>query len=218
MRTAAGIADLVECDVHAGERDRAEVRHEKRVWPTRRLWERWYLLPKAIETQYMRDVLVVDAADVGLWIDLKGIARRLPSQVRAGLAESERPMGASQLTVSSKSWWLLRSFVGADARTIRSAGNRFELLLLLLFSSKVDGSVLHRRLLTPGVHERLGRRGDVFVWAVTSVDDAVDLARRGVTGVIVDDVEMISTARDRIAGRRVSSGDGHGDGEGDPQT
>jgi glycerophosphoryl diester phosphodiesterase len=213
LRAAVGVADFVECDVHAGEGDRAEVRHAKQIWPTGRLWERWYLLPAATETPHLRDVLV-DGHDVGLWVDLKGVARRLPIQVRGALAETGRPLGAQKLTVSSKSWWLLRSFVGADARTIRSAGNRFELLLMLFFASNVDGSVLHRRLLTPRVHERLRLRGDVFVWAVTSVDDAVELARRGVTGIIVDDIDLIPAARDRIASEPASSSDDSPDVDG----
>jgi hypothetical protein len=197
-RAAAAIADLVELDVHLGPDGGIEVRHAKRIWLTDRLWERWYLLASDSPRLELSALLAAIDESTPLWIDLKGVSPRLASSVRSAIAR--RP----HVTVSSKSWWLLGTFAEAPAtRTVRSAGNRTELLLMLLRPSKVDGAVVHRRLLSRRVISILRRRGRVFTWAVDSVDDIVALHRSNIDGVIVDDLGLIEPARQIVAGDRL---------------
>ncbi len=106
--------------------------------------------------------------------------------------------GERQVVVSSKSWWLLGGLTGTpNLRTFRSAGNRFELALLLWLPSRAstDGAVVHRRLLTPSVIERLTSRGPVFTWSVTDRDTIDELEQKGIAGVILDDLDLVAPGR-----------------------
>jgi glycerophosphoryl diester phosphodiesterase len=181
--------DLVEVDVHLDRRQRIEVRHAKRLWPTRRLWDRWYLLEKHTEVPSL--AAIVDAADpdTHLWLDLKGPNPQL-GRLAMAVVGDRRP-----ITVSSKAWWLLGRFDGvAGVRTLRSAGNRFELLLLLRLPtrSQVDGAVVHRRLLDDQTIGRLSARGLLFTWGIEDVETVEWLRRRRIDGVILDDLALAS--------------------------
>ena len=195
LRRAESIADSIELDVHLGRSGELEARHAKTLWPTRRLWERWYLLPRDTPVVSVADIVAAARPETHLWLDLKGVSPRLAA------AAEQVVDGRACVTVSSKSWWLLRRFHGQPGRrTFRSAGNRFELLLARWLPSRVrtDGTVAHQRLLDPGVIGRLVRRGQVFTWAVTDVDRIAQLAAAGVDGVIVDELDLIGAARDAV--------------------
>lgn len=197
LRRAEPIADAIELDVHLGRRGRLEARHAKTLWPTRRLWERWYLLPRDTPVVSVDDIVAAAQPGTHLWLDLKGVSPRVAQAAEAAVADR------ACVTVSSKSWWLLRRFHGAPGRrTFRSAGNRLELTLVRWLPSRVrtDGTVVHQRLLDDGVIGRLRRRGDVATWAVTDLDHAVRLAEAGVDGVIVDELDLIVAVRE-AAGR-----------------
>jgi glycerophosphoryl diester phosphodiesterase len=189
---AEAVADVVELDVHLGVGGRVEVRHAKLLWPTRRLWDRWYLLPRTSATPSFDDIVLSADPSTSLWLDLKGFTRRLSR--RALVSLGDRPL----TTVSTKSWWILRSFADReDVRTIRSAGNRLELALMLWMPTRVrtDGVVLHHRLLSEAVIDRLSRRGLVFTWAVDDVGSIERLATLGVSGVILDDLSLVAAGR-----------------------
>lgn len=203
LRHAESTADTIELDVHLGRDRELEARHAKTLWPTRRLWERWYLLPRDTPVVTVAEIVEAAQPDTHLWLDLKGVDPRVAEAADAAVAER------AGVTVSSKSWWLLRRFHGQPGRrTFRSAGNRFELLLVRWLPTRVrtDGTVVHQRLLDDGVIAWLLRRGDVFTWAVTDVDRIAQLERSGVAGVIVDDLDLITAARGATA-----TGDGDGD-------
>lgn len=183
----AGV-DAVEVDVHLARGRRLEVRHGKRLWPSRRLWEKWYLLPRETEVPELEHILQAAAPGTALWLDLKGPDPRLASAVRNLIGER------APLTISTKAWWNLHQFrQTAGIRTIRSAGNRFELALLLWLPTraKFDGAVVHRRLLNESVARRLLSRGLLFSWAVPDAATIGTLAELGVTGVILDDLGLI---------------------------
>ncbi len=191
LRAAAPVADVIEVDVHLGRHLKPEVRHAKRLWPTYRLWDRWYLLPSDEDVTGL-DEIVAAVPEAALWLDLKGFTRRLSRRV---LPEVET---RRQLTVSSKSWWLLGPFIDhPGVRVLRSVGNRFELALLLILPSrvKIDGVVAHHRLLSDAIIDRLSRKGVVFTWAVTDAAAIERLAALGVTGVIVDHLDLIEPGR-----------------------
>ncbi len=184
--------DLVEVDVHLDRHRRIEVRHAKRLWPTRRLWERWYLLPRGTDVPHLALIVEAAAPDTHLWLDLKGPRRQLADLALEVVGQ--RPA----ITVSSKCWWLLGRLTGVPrVRTLRSAGNRFEMFLLLRLPtrSKVDGAVVHRRLLDDRVIEQLRSRGLVFTWGVEDADTIDWLRGRQVDGVILDDLSLVPPRR-----------------------
>jgi glycerophosphoryl diester phosphodiesterase len=200
LRRAQGRADVVEVDVHLVRHGRIEVRHAKRLWPTQRLWERWHLLARPTGVPSLDEIVQAADQETHLWLDLKGPWPRLTRLAIEAVGE-RRP-----LTVSSKAWWLLGGLTGtAGVRTLRSAGNRLELFWLLWgpTRAKVDGAVVHRRLLDDRMIDRLRSRGLLFTWAVDDVDTVDWLRGRGVTGVIVDDLSLTparpgaGTSRDR---------------------
>ena len=187
-----GHADLVEVDAHL-HGDRIEVRHAKRVWLTKRFWERWYLLPPGSEFSSLRETAGAAGDDVRFWVDCKGVHPELPDRVLEVLGTDRA------VTFSTKSWWMLRSLEGRPGvRKVRSAGNKFELLLLRRLPSRValDGVVLHRRLLTADlVAELRARFGAVYSWSVPDEAAAERLRSWGVAGVILDDLDLIKTIR-----------------------
>lgn len=183
------LADTVEIDVHL-HRGELVVRHAKRVWFTSRLWERWHLLPADTEVPRFDETLAALGPDIGLWVDGKGPTPRLPPAVLAALGD-RRPV-----TISTKSWWALRSVAGRDGvRVIRSAGNKLELFLLQRLPSRVplDGVVIHSRLLDPDLVTQLRDRfGSVSSWSIPDVETGNRLAGWGVDGLIVDEPSVMA--------------------------
>lgn len=200
LRAAERCADLVEVDVHR-HRGRLEARHAKVLWPTRRLWERWHLLPTGSTAVEVTDVLAAAAPGTHLLLDLKG-ANRAVAREAARLAAGRRP-----LTASTKPWWVLGPLRGTGIRTVRSAGNRLELALLLWLpiGRRVDGFGVHHRLLTPRIAARLRRRaGLLFAWGIEDRPTAERVAGWGVTGLILDDLGLLT----ELAAARSPHGDG----------
>lgn len=191
VRRLAGEVDLVEVDLHAF-RDRLEVRHAKVLWPTSRLWERWRVLPASHPRPSFAEVLAAVPPGAHLLLDLKGFTARVSRRALRQLGPEH------QVTVSSKGWWLLRPFGRRGVRTVRSAGNRVELWLLLRVpvGRRVEGYGVHQRLLTAPVAGELRRRRPVlFAWGVTDRATAERLAGWGVTGLIIDDEALLAELR-----------------------
>ena len=183
------VADVVEIDLHL-HRGHVVVRHAKRLWPTGRLWERWYLLPRGTPVPDLVEALDWLGPRSSLWVDCKGpVALGLPGEVLR-LVGSDR-----ELTLSGKAWWVLARAAGTPGvRLVRSAGNRAELFLLLRLPSRVplDGVALHERLLTPAlVTDLRARFGRVYCWAVDDEPRARELVGWGVAGLIMDDPALM---------------------------
>ncbi len=186
LAAAEGRVDLVEIDVHRGHGGGAEVRHSKVLWPSRRLWERWYLLPKGEVIPSIDEIVDSASAETGLWLDLKGVRNDIADQI------TTLSVGRD-LVVSSKSWWLLGPFANVGGvRTFRSAGNRFELMLLLWLPTRVrtDGAVVNRRLLSDKTIDRLRNRGQLYTWNVPDKAAVEHLRNRGLDGVILDNIDL----------------------------
>ncbi len=86
-------------------------------------------------------------------------------------------------------------------RTFRSVANRRHLWLVqrVRFAEQDDGIVMHQRLATPEVLDRLHRlTPNVVVWAVTDIDRALELQAMGVSGIIADDLDLLRELRDRM--------------------
>jgi glycerophosphoryl diester phosphodiesterase len=181
---AAG-ADVVEADVHLF-RGRLEVRHGKTLGPFPRLWERWYLLDRDAPRPPLEEILAAVPADTELLLDLKGPDPRLADGVLRAVAAV--PPG--DIRVCGRWWGTLERLRGAAGmRTMRSAGSRAQLRLLLRRRpDALDGVSVRRELLTPAVVACLRERArDVWTWPVEDRASALALAEWGVTGFITDD-------------------------------
>ena len=191
---AVAIADAIEVDVHLF-RNRVEVRHAKLVlWPFARLWEKWELLPRDAPRPPVATIVDAVPPHVHVWFDLKGFTTRLPRAVHR--AAGDRPA----LTYSSRRWWVL-GWVRrhTSARTMKSVGNRFERWLVTrtrFGAGDVHGIVVHERLLHGDWLARLQAAAPtVIAWGVDDRARADALARAGVSGLILDDLELIRSLR-----------------------
>ena len=190
LHAAEPITKTIEVDLHLGADGNLEARHSKRIWLTNRFWERWYLLPPGHHGVQFGSVVAAAHPSTEFWLDVKGANPKLPERVF-----TELPIDRVRF-VSTKSWWLLRRFLDVPGvQTFRSAGNRLELLVLLvrlLFPTGIDGAVVHSRLLSRRVAGRLTRHGLLYTWAANDVGAIVQLAGRGVDGFSVDDLGVVA--------------------------
>jgi glycerophosphoryl diester phosphodiesterase len=186
IAVAAAVADAIELDVHLF-RGRLEVRHGKVLWPLARLWEQWELLPADAPRPALDEI--VDAAPEGchLWLDLKGFTPRL---TRRALGELN---GRRPVTLSARSWWILRGFGHLDGvRAMRSVGNRTQRWAATVLPGH-GGIVIHERLVDREWLARLRRRApEVIAWGVTDRRRAAELTDLGIDGLIVDDLTLIT--------------------------
>jgi glycerophosphoryl diester phosphodiesterase len=178
---------MIELDVHV-HRGRVEVRHEKVLWPTSRLWERWFLLPRGASGVAIEDVLDALGPEPPLMLDLKCFTPWAARRIRAAAGETR------SLTVSTRSWWILRAFSDRPATVLlRSCNAPWQLSLAKRLPGLSDraGIVVHQRLLDPAeVGDIRSLTSLLFTWAVRSVDRAKVLTDAGVTGLIVDDLDL----------------------------
>lgn len=180
-------ADAIELDVHVHRR-RVVVRHEKILWPSSRLWERWRLLPAGTRVPEIAEILAAVDDDTLLLVDLKCFTTWAARRIRRSIP-ADRP-----LIVSARSWWVLRAFGDRPETTaLRSCGNRLQLEVVRRLPGLGGrlGVVAHERLLTSATVEALARRtGHLFTWAVPGPERASALADAGITGLIVDDLDQ----------------------------
>lgn len=180
-------ADAIELDVHV-LRGRVEVRHEKVLRPTRRLWERWYLLPAGTQAAAIESILDAIPGDVPLLVDLKCFTRRAARRIRRSIPEDRT------VIVSCRSWWVLHAFGDrANTLALRSCGNRTQMRLATMIPGLGDrhGIVAHNRLLDDETVARaLAHSPLLFTWAVETMDRGRELAGKGLTGLIVDDLTL----------------------------
>jgi glycerophosphoryl diester phosphodiesterase len=190
----AGV-DLVEVDLHLF-RGTLDARHSKTVGPLPIVWDRRQRPTWNPPRQSFAEVMTAADAETVFYLDLKGWRRRLSRHVIAALG------GKTRYVVSSRVWWLLHPFRGrADVVVLRSIGAPWQ---LRWFRSRRpaatpnEGVSIRRDLLDPAlIAELKARPGLLFVWGVSSRDDALELERRGVDGVIVDDLDVARSLLER---------------------
>jgi glycerophosphoryl diester phosphodiesterase len=196
VASALAVADAIELDVHTF-RGRLEVRHAKALWPTEIRWEPWHLIPAGEPRPTLAEILVAVPAGTHLWIDLKGFSRRFTRRVLAEIGDD------CSLTLSSRSWWVLRPAEVRGVRVMRSVGNRFQRRLVTAPGIRpraphpfgLRGVVLHERLADARSVRRIRRRwAPVVAWAVLDLARIEELDRLGIAGVIVDDLDLIVAA------------------------
>lgn len=191
VERAIPIADTVELDVHRF-RGRLEVRHAKVIWPFPIYWERDGLVA-GLDPPGLADMIAAVPDDVRLWLDLKGVSARLASRALATL-DGRRPV-----TMSCRNWWVLRKVAGEPGvDTFRSVGNRWQRGIAVRIRHP-HGVVLHERLVDAATVERLRTRcRRIAVWAVGTVERALELDRLGIDAIIVDDLDLIRDLRHRF--------------------
>lgn len=213
----AGRADYIELDLHVF-RGRVEVRHEKVLRPTARLWDKWFLLPPGVEVPVIEEILAAVAPDTPLMLDLKCFTRTAARRIRAAVP------GTHPLIVSSRAWWVLPVFADrADTSLLRSCGNRLQLWLVdrLPGLGPSVGAGVHERRLDDAQLARLRTKtGLLFSWGVKSRARGDQLVLAGVTGLIVDDVNpWFDLVQQRVQQRPIQPGpDDVETAENDPQT
>ncbi len=184
---AIGRADAIEFDVHV-YRGRVEVRHEKVLWPTRRLWERWHLFPADTPVTSIEEVLDAVPPEVPLLVDLKCFTRRAARRIARAIPADRR------VVVSCRTWWVLGAFADRpETLALRSCGNRLQLRLVTAIPGlgQEVGVVAHNRLLNrDSVAALLDHTPALYTWAVDTLDRGRDLVRHGVAGLIVDDLTV----------------------------
>jgi hypothetical protein len=190
---AAQVADVIEIDVHLF-RTRLEVRHAKiLLWPFARLWEKWEILPSDAPRPHLDEILAAVPAGTRLWFDLKAFTSRVPSAVHRVAGDLD---GA---TYSARQWWVLRWVRrNTSARTMRSVGNRWQrwLVTKVHHLPNADGIVIRESLLEPGVLERLRTvTPTVIAWGVHDRARADELIAAGISGLILDDLELLRALR-----------------------
>lgn len=180
-------ADMIEFDTHLF-RGRVEVRHAKVLWPTARLWEKWYLLPANTDVASIESVLDAIPPEVPLLVDLKCFTRRAGRRIRQAIPDDRR------VIVSCRSWWVLGAFRNRPRTlALRSCGNRLQMRLVTLLPGlgEQTGIVAHNRLLDEEATGKvLTRTPLLFTWAVPTLARGRELVDRGLTGLIVDDLDL----------------------------
>jgi glycerophosphoryl diester phosphodiesterase len=183
--------DLIEADVHV-YRGRAEVRHAKVVKPTRRMWDGRRLCPPSTSGVPLVDIVAAAGADATLMIDLKCFTLRAASQIRAHFPDQQR------IVVTTRNWWVLRAFQSRPkTRLVRSCGNRAQLwcALRIGWPGPSTGFAVHERRLNAKVVSDLASKSDVvFAWGATTTARCHELVDIGVTGLILDDLQILEAA------------------------
>lgn len=189
VRSALGNVDIIELDAHVLG-GRVEVRHAKVLRPTRRLWEKWYLLPADASGVRIQDILAELVPSTPLMIDLKCFTRRSARQIM-GTLPTETPVIAS-----ARTWWVLQPFRSRpNTRVLHSCGARWQLWWALHWSRfrANAGVCVHERMLTTAVVDALHVRTPlVFCWGATTAERVSDLRAMGVSGIIVDDLALVT--------------------------
>jgi hypothetical protein len=189
LAPALALADGAELDVHL-LRGRLEVRHSKAVWPLRIYWERGEGILADEQPADLASILAAAPDGAHLWFDLKAFTPRLTRHVLRAVDEEV------ELTMSSRSWWILRpARRRGGVRTFRSIGSRLQLWVALRLRHP-HGVGIPDRFATPSMIERLRARSSaVAVWGVQDDRRVGQLRDLGVDVLIVDDLDLITANR-----------------------
>lgn len=192
-------ADIVEADVWF-YRGRLEVRHLKTAGPLPFFWDRWRLA-WSWERQLRLDELLAAAGNgVSLMLDLKGMDRRLPSE----LVNAAKAAGTERVSVCARNWRLLDALSDyPEIAVVHSIGSSRELRTIWprLEPDANDAVSIHRRFVSPETVRMLKEKvSTVMTWPINDRAWLDRVTAAGVDGVISDSLDLvreITSARDR---------------------
>ena len=190
--------DVIEGDVHE-HRGRLEVRHLKTAGPLPFLWDRWELAPASTPRLGLDELLEAGRHGTELMLDLKG---RRASTARAIASTLHQTAPDLPITVCGR-WWPSVEAVARlpYVRAVLSARNRAELGKLrrrVAQAPPVHGVSVHRSLLDARTVAELHRHVDVVMtWPVNDEEALDGVLAIGVSGVISDDLEVLSALMSR---------------------
>jgi glycerophosphoryl diester phosphodiesterase len=200
----AGV-DIVEADLHL-RRGRLELRHLKTVGPLPVYWDRWALAPPWRRFDSVTELLDAAEPDTVLMLDLKGSDPAAARMLSAILSRAARRV---PVVVSARAWPLLDEIDPALAQRIASAARPRQLDQLITHAAgrSLDGASLHLRLLDRERLDALRAHVPVIMtWPVNHLHEVERATALGVSGLISDDLALLSKLGERRGLRGTAAG------------
>ncbi len=192
---AAGV-DYAEADVWL-YRDRLEVRHDKTAGPVPFLWERWSLRPGWTKRLVLSEVIRAAHGSGKLYLDLKGIEKRLPAMVASEL----KIIGLKDVAFSSPNWWYLDRLKPEfpDAVLFYTLSNHewLEKFRPRLQAREIAAVAINSTIVTKDIVDELRAAGvqDITTWGIEDMQAAQDVLASGVNGITSQNLDLLSELR-----------------------
>lgn len=184
-------ADLIETDIWRF-RNRLELRHIKTMGPVPLLWDRWELHPGWGHRFQLEDLLREMPIGARLFLDLKGVDPRLPTQTIEYIREHQPDR---QIVLCGRTWAQLDLVADEEDVTVFfSVGSDEELANVWSRLDKMDHPAIsiHKRYLTePNVRRFKDKDVTIVTWPVNTFAEAKHLHGLGVDGFTTDNEEMV---------------------------
>ena len=188
--------DYAEADVWL-YRNRLEVRHDKTAGPIPILWERWSLKPGWKRRLVLSEVIRAAIGRGTLYLDLKGVEKRLPAMVASEL----KLVGLTDVAFSSPNWWYLDKlkpdFPNAVLFYTLSNLERLEQFRPRLAAREISAIAINSNMVTKGVIDELRSAGveDITTWGIYDREAAQAVFASGVNGVTSGNLELLAEIR-----------------------
>jgi glycerophosphoryl diester phosphodiesterase len=192
---AAGV-DYAEADVWL-YRNRLEVRHDKTAGPLPFLWERWSLKPGWNKRLVLSQVIRAASGQGRLYLDLKGIEKRLPAMVASEL----KIIGLKDVAFSSPNWWYLDRLKPEfpDAVLFYTLSNLewLEKFRPRLEAREITAVAINSTIVTKDLISELRDAGvqDITTWGIEDREAAQAVLANGVNGITSKNLELLSELR-----------------------
>lgn len=192
---AVGV-DYAEADVWL-YRNRLEVRHDKTAGPLPFLWERWSLRPGWDKRLVLSEVIRAASGRGKLYLDLKGVEKRLPAMVTAEL----KLVDLKDVAFSSPNWWYLDRLKPdfPDAVLFYTLSNHewLEKFRPRLAKREISAVAINSQIVTKDVIDELRDAGvqDVTTWGIEDKQAAQAVLASGVNGITSKNLELLSELR-----------------------
>jgi glycerophosphoryl diester phosphodiesterase len=184
-------ADLIETDIWR-YRNRLELRHVKTMGPLPILWDRWELHPGWGHRFQLNDLLRDLPIEARLFLDLKGVDPRLPTQAIEYIREHQPER---QIILCGRTWAQLDLVEHhEDVSVFFSVGSDEELANVWSRLDRMEQPAvsIHKRYLTEANVKRFKEKHVTIVtWPVNTFAEGKHLHGLGVDGFTTDNPEMV---------------------------
>ncbi len=188
--------DYAEADVWL-YRKRLEVRHDKTAGPLPFLWERWSLRPGWDKRLVLSEVIRAAIGQGKLYLDLKGVEKRLPAMVTSEL----KIIGLKDVAFSSPNWWYLDRLKPEfpDAVLFYTLSNleRLAEFRPRLAKREISAVAINSEIVTKDIIEELRSSGvqDITTWGIEDREAAQAVFASGVNGITSKNLDLLSELR-----------------------